>query len=92
MLGDTNADGEQNLTDAVFVLDFLFGGGDEPPCAKSADADDSGSVDLTDPVFLLKCLVAGGQPPPAPFPECGNAQARAEYSNANPARGDIPCT
>ena len=69
--GDTNADGKQNLTDAVFVLDHLFGGGDAPPCAKSADANDSGTVDLTDTVFLLNFLFAGGQPPPTPFSECG---------------------
>ena len=69
--GDANADGNQNLTDAVFVLDHLFGGGKEPPCAKSADADDSGTLDLTDPVFLLNFLFSGGPPPAAPFPECG---------------------
>lgn len=69
--GDTNDDGKQNLTDAVFVLDHLFGGGDASPCTKSADANDSGTVDLTDPVFLLSSLFADGPPPPAPFTECG---------------------
>ncbi len=70
--GDANADGNQNLTDAVFVLNHLFGGGDEPTCAKSADVNDSGAVDLTDPVFLLNFLFLGRLPsPPAPFAECG---------------------
>ncbi len=70
--GDANADGNQNLTDAVFVLDHLFGGGTEPTCAKSADMNDSGAVDLTDPVFLLNFLFLGRRPsPPAPFAECG---------------------
>ncbi len=53
------------------VLSLLFGGGDAPPCAKSADIDDSGSVDVTDPVYLLNFLFAGGPSPAAPFSECG---------------------
>ena len=69
--GDANADGAQDLSDGVAVLSFLFGGGDAPPCAKSADADDSGTVDVTDAVFLLNFLFSGGLPPPAPFAECG---------------------
>ncbi len=69
--GDANADGNQNLTDAVFVLNHLFGGGPEPTCTKSADANDSGTVDIADPVFLLNGLFTGGPPPPVPFPECG---------------------
>ncbi len=69
--GDANADGNQNLTDAVFVLNHLFGGGPEPTCTTSADANDSGTVDIADPIFLLNFLFAGGPPPAAPFPECG---------------------
>jgi len=69
--GDANADGERNARDAIFVLEHLFGVGEEPSCVKSADANDSGKVDIADPVFLLNGLFAGGPPPPAPFAECG---------------------
>ena len=69
--GDANADGRQNVTDAIFVLRYLFGVGEVPPCAKSADADDSGTVDRTDPIFLLNFLFTRGPSPLAPFPECG---------------------
>ena len=69
--GDANADGRQNPTDAVFVLDHLFGGREKPTCAKSADANDSGTIDIADPVFLLNFLFSGGTSIPAPFPECG---------------------
>ncbi len=69
--GDANADGELNLTDAVFTLGALFLGEAMPTCADAADADDSGSIDLTDPVFLLNHLFAGGPAPGEPFADCG---------------------
>ena len=69
--GDANADGARNVTDAVFLLNYLFGGGTVPPCLKSADTNDSGSIDLSDAVFLLNFLFKGGTPPPAPFDERG---------------------
>ena len=69
--GDSNADGDQNITDAVQILNFLFLGGAGPLCQKSADVDDSGTVQLTDPVRLLNHLFLGGPAPPAPFAACG---------------------
>ncbi len=78
--GDANADGTGNVTDAVYVLDHLFGGGEVPPCAKSADADDSGTVDLRDAVYVLNFLFTGGAPPAAPFAECGQDPSVDELS------------
>jgi hypothetical protein len=64
----------------VFVLQHLFSGGEGPPCAKSADANDSGVVDLTDPLYLLNFLFAGGDEPPAPFSECGHDSSPDDLS------------
>lgn len=69
--GDPAADGKQNVTDAVVVLSFLFTGGVEPPCRKSADADDNGALQITDAVFLLNYLFLGGPAAPEPFSQCG---------------------
>ncbi len=69
--GDSNADGERNLTDAVFTLSYLFGGGPKPPCLKAADANDTGTVDLTDSIYLLNFLFSGAAEPDAPFAACG---------------------
>ncbi len=69
--GDSNADGELNVTDGVFVLSHLFSGGNAPPCMQSADANDSGAVDLTDAVFVLNFLFSSGGEPAPPFVECG---------------------
>jgi hypothetical protein len=68
--GDCTGDGAQNISDAICILDFLFGGG-RTGCVKAADTDDGGRVDLTDAIFLLNHLFVGTDAPPAPFPACG---------------------
>ncbi len=64
--------GSVQLTDAVGLLNYLFGGGTKPPCLEAADADDSGTVQLTDAVLILNYLFSGADDPAAPGPtECG---------------------
>ena len=70
--GDTNADDSLNITDGVFILNFLFGGEGDPPCLAALDANHDGSRNVTDAVFILNFLFGGGaNAPPAPFPDCG---------------------
>jgi hypothetical protein len=69
--GDASADGSTDMTDAIFVLDYLFRGGRDPDCLDSADANDSGSIDISDAVFLLNYLFLGGSTPPPPREACG---------------------
>ncbi len=69
---DADANDTTNLSDAVFVLNFLFtADGRDPPCMDAADSDDTGVVNLTDAVYVLSFLFSGGADPLAPFPECG---------------------
>lgn len=69
---DCSGDGNYDLSDSVFALNFLFLGGTEPKCEKSCDGNDDGDFDLTDGVFLLNFLFLGGPPPAEPrFPVCG---------------------
>lgn len=69
--GDCNADGLQDISDSLCILEHLFLGGAAPPCRKSADADDTGALDITDAVYILNFLFQGGAPPAGPFPDCG---------------------
>ncbi|MCI0583936.1 MAG: FG-GAP-like repeat-containing protein, partial [Chloroflexi bacterium] len=70
--GDANGDGGVNVSDAPYLLGFLFSGGPLPQCLEAADVDDSGGISLTDAVFLLSSLFRGGPPPPLPGAgECG---------------------
>jgi hypothetical protein len=69
--GDLNADTVWNIADAVFVLDYLFGGGATPLCLKSGDSNDDGKVGIADAVFILAYLFASGPSPDNPGAECG---------------------
>jgi len=68
---EANADGRLDISDAIFILRYLFGAGSAPSCLKAADVNDDGSVGIADPIALLSYLFAGGSPPSAPFPGCG---------------------
>jgi len=74
---DANADGDNDLADAVFTLFVLFAGATEPDCALAMDCDGSGTINLTDVVFDLMYLFRGGASPPAPYPQCDEAPAEA---------------
>ena len=67
---DANASGRIDITDPVFLLSYLFLGGDAPPCLDAADADNSGkgAPNITDAIFILNYLFLGTQSPPAPRP------------------------
>lgn len=72
--GDPDASGEMDITDAVFLLRYLFTGGASPSCLESADAQNDGQVDLSDAIFILLYLFGGKTPPAAPGPtksSCG---------------------
>jgi len=64
--GDCNSDASLDLTDAAFVLTFLFANGPRPKCLDSCDFDADGKLDLTNAVFLLNFLFQSGpvMPPP----------------------------
>jgi hypothetical protein len=72
--GDADGRGSLDLTDAIFILGFLFQGGEAPACREAADADNDGVIRLTDGVLVLAHLFLGmpGIAPPGPpgFP-CG---------------------
>jgi hypothetical protein len=72
--GDSNGDGESDLSDAVHVLTWLFVGGGAPDCLDASNVDGSDAIDLSDAVYLLNYLFLSGQEPPAPGPiACGQA-------------------
>jgi hypothetical protein len=69
--GDADGSGAINITDGIFILNFLFLGGGDPPCRDAADPDDSGSINITDGIYVLNFLFLGGDDPLAPHPACG---------------------
>ena len=68
--GDANSDRAVNLSDAVYLLNFLFLSGEAPSCQKAADANDNGSLEISDAIHILNYLFHNGTMP-EPGPEEG---------------------
>lgn len=84
--GDVNADGKLQVSDAVYLIGYLFLGGASPGCMGSGDPDASGRINLTDPILLLSHMFLGGQEPEPPFRTCGTDPAPEALScDSHPA-------
>ena len=77
---DVNNDATTDLSDAIFVLSYLFQGGSAPTCLEAANLNGDSVLDLSDAVYLLSYLFNGGPKPFPPFDECA----------LDPA-GDVTC-
>ena len=87
--GDPNDDGTANITDGIYILNFLFLGGPPPTCDESADANNDGGVNITDGIYVLNFLFLGGPAPPAPGPPEGGPCGEDPDPAGSP--GDLGC-
>ncbi len=70
--GDVNQDSGVDISDASFILNWLFLGGQQPRCMDAADVNDDGDVDISDSKYLFGFLFTGENgPPPYPYPQKG---------------------
>jgi hypothetical protein len=65
LVGDADGDELINVSDAVYLIGYIFAGGPAPTPHEvgSGDADCSGVVNISDAVFTLSYIFAGGPPP-----------------------------
>lgn len=61
--GDPNADELANITDAVYLISFIFNAGPEPDPFESGDANCDELVNITDAVYLISYIFNSGAPP-----------------------------
>lgn len=61
--GDVDGNGFVNISDAVFLITYIFGGGPAPANRAAADADCSGIITISDAVYLISYIFAGGPRP-----------------------------
>ncbi len=80
--GDCNSGGSIDISDPVYLLLYMFAGGQTPDCQAACDSDDGGVLDIADAVNLLDYIFGGGASLPAPFPGCG----------LDPSPGPLVCT
>lgn len=70
LTADCDGNSNLDLTDAIFSLDFLFRGGDEPPCLAACDSNRDVKFDLADPIYVLNHLFLSGPEPLGKYPQC----------------------
>jgi hypothetical protein len=65
--GDADANSFVNISDAVYLISYIFGGGPAPCPPAAGDADCNGFVNISDAVYLINYIFGGG---PAPCAAC----------------------
>lgn len=68
LCGDVDDNGRVDITDAVFIVNYIFAGGAAPDPLASGDVDCNARVDITDAVYLVNFIFAGGSAPCAACP------------------------
>jgi hypothetical protein len=61
--GDANSDELVDVSDAVFIINYAFGGGTAPDPLETGDANCDDSVDVSDAVYIISYAFSGGNPP-----------------------------
>jgi hypothetical protein len=64
--GDANGDGVIELGDVVYIINYVYRGGDPPIPMEAGDCTCDGIVELGDIVYLINYLYRGGPPPGCP--------------------------
>lgn len=58
--GDANGSGGLSISDAVYIITFIFGGGPQPSVYQAGDMNCSGDVTISDAVALISHVFGGG--------------------------------
>lgn len=69
LCGDANGNGEIDIGDVIYLLNYLYRSGDAPACQPitiCGDVNLDEAVDLSDAIYLLNYLYKGGPPPGSP--------------------------
>ncbi|MBD3218802.1 MAG: hypothetical protein GF310_11025 [candidate division Zixibacteria bacterium] len=61
--GDANGDTNVNISDAVYVINYVFIGGDPPDPLSSGDVNCDGTVNVSDAVWIINFIFIGGNDP-----------------------------
>lgn len=60
--GDCNADGRRNVSDVLYLVNYLFKFGDQPNPMAIGDVNCDGPVDVNDVIYMVNYLFKGGPP------------------------------
>lgn len=62
--GDADDDASLNISDAVYIVEYIFKGGPPPASEYQGDANADGVLNIADAVYLITYIFKGGPPPP----------------------------
>jgi hypothetical protein len=62
-LADANGDGTINVSDAVYIINYIFIGGPAPDPLLVGDANCDDTVNVSDAVYIINYIFIGGDPP-----------------------------
>ena len=62
--GDANNDQSVNVSDAVYIINYVFSGGNPPDPIETGDANCDSSVNVSDAVYIINYVFVPGSPPP----------------------------
>jgi outer membrane protein assembly factor BamB len=65
--GDANGDEAVNISDAVYMINYIFKGGPPPEPLCSGDANGDDGLNISDATYIIAYVFSGG---PAPDPNC----------------------
>jgi hypothetical protein len=68
--GDVNDDGQMNIADLVYMIDWLYMGGPAPPDPSAAEVDLCNSTDIADIGYLVNYIYRDGPAPCAGSADC----------------------
>ena len=63
MVGDVNDDDKINVSDAVFLINYVFSGGDAPDPLYTGDVNCDDKVNVSDAVYIINYVFSGGDAP-----------------------------
>ncbi len=65
--GDANSDGDVNIGDGVYLVNYIFHGGPAPvPVEESGDGNCDASVNISDAVYIINFVFKNGPTPDCP--------------------------
>jgi subtilisin family serine protease len=63
LCGDADSSGSVDISDAVYLINYIFSHGPAPNPLLAADANNDGSIDISDAVYLVNYIFSGGAAP-----------------------------
>ncbi len=74
LCGDVNGDDNLSVSDAVFIINYIFAGGDTPDPIEAGDVNCDSDVNVSDAVSIINWIFSGGNDPCDPdgngVPDC----------------------